>query len=168
MKKILLLICALTALVSCNKDDEIAPPISGGMVIPLPPDFVSFLPVWAELYTTANITLKNTITGKSFSYTYGKGLLRISELGETIFESEEKAEVSEIEGGLKEAGFDYEYYPADSAYVYEYVNIDGITRTIYVPAMAYRIKWKSPQPNVEFLVNGKIIPAQSLADSMKK
>ncbi|OAV70680.1 hypothetical protein Barb4_01165 [Bacteroidales bacterium Barb4] len=165
MKKILLLICALTALASCNKDDEIETPISGGMVIPaLPP--TTILPVW-ELYTTANITLKNTITGKSFSYTYDKGLLRIDELGKTMFESEKKAEVSQIEGGLKETGFDYEYYPANSA-SYGYVDIDGITHIIRVPGVAYGIKWKSPQPNVEFLVNGKIIPAQSLADSMKK
>ncbi|OAV67726.1 hypothetical protein Barb6XT_01338 [Bacteroidales bacterium Barb6XT] len=94
-------------------------------------------------------TLQNTRTGVSLSYLYQGTDFSYDEQGVVTFVSFDFHEAKEIETGLYDAGFQYEYRKA-------YTSPEGVK-------YPYQLTCENPQPDTELWVDNKLVPAPAPA-----
>ncbi|OAV69385.1 hypothetical protein Barb6XT_00499 [Bacteroidales bacterium Barb6XT] len=129
MKKFLILICAMTALVSFSKDNKNV--LNGAENASL-----------VELADLPTFTIKNTRTGHFRTYTYNEGEFSYDEWGVATFASFDFIDVQEIQSGLNKIEFLYEYRLAYTS--------DGVK-------YPYQLVWNNPQPDKELWVDGILV-----------
>ncbi|OAV73708.1 hypothetical protein Barb7_02927 [Bacteroidales bacterium Barb7] len=132
MKKFMFIVCALTVLVSCSKDNENGLNVNGEES--------------ANLTGPHEFKLINTLTERGRGY--GARDLNLSydkESGVVKFTSIDSLEARAIKSGLDFTGFQYEY---TEAYTSEGVNYP------------YQFAWIVPQADKIFQIDNKVVPSQ--------
>ncbi|OAV73709.1 hypothetical protein Barb7_02928 [Bacteroidales bacterium Barb7] len=129
MKKILLLVCALTVLVSCSKDDEDV--LYGGEnanLVVLPAVYHEF-------------KLLNTLTERDRAFSYKEGEFSYDgKSGVATFVSSDYYEAQAVQDGLRYTEFLFEF------------------RQVNTPnGMTYQLTWDYPQPDKELWDDGILV-----------